>query len=206
REMERPSCGSERPRREYTRPRSSYEMPSCENVKPSCGCEQKAEMVENIFIINDCSCQEFMRINDLYNCTFDKANRELMDAVKNLSDAMESIVMGLCYSDRANEISSYINEFLGSMEESDSSDNQPTCPTMRCTCNQTCNNSCTQMVNPCMQMREDLNELICTLNDLEKEGLEHTKEALDKLMDAKELRKCIGELKSKVAKNCYPKC
>lgn len=225
RERERSGCGCEMSGREYTRPRTSYEMPRCETekpscgsemprcevMKPSCGCEQENEMVENIFIINDCSCHEFMRVYDWYNCVVDKAHREFMEAEKNLKDAMECITMGLNYNEKAKEIGMYIDDFLDSMKESDSCDNQPSSCLARNTSNPTCNNSCTQMCtaskcNPCMQMRAELHEMLATVNEMEMDSLEHTNEALDKLMAAKQLHNCLNELKSKIAKNCYPRC
>ena len=203
-ESMRPSCGCERPVHESMRPSCGCEMPQNERVRPSRSCAAK-EAVQNIIVVNDCSCQEFMRLYDWYNCTADKARREFMGAEKGLNDAMDCIKMGLCYNEKAKEIKTCMDEFLDSMNETDN-----TCNNNNCGCNTGCNNGCmprhTHKCDPCMKMREELNEMICNLNKLEEESLECTKAAVDKLMEARELNKCLCELKNKVAKNCYPKC
>ena len=221
-ESMRPSCGSERPRREYTRPSCSYEMPKSECARPSrsCECEAEKEAIENIIVVNDCSCQEFMRLHDWYNCTADKSRREFMGAEKGLKDAMDCIKMGLEYNEKSKEIFDCMDEFLDSMNETDSCGRKHACNNTRntnncgcntnCGCNNTCNNSCmprcTPKCDPCMEMREELREMMCNINKMEEESLECTKAAIDKLMEAKELHKCLCELKNKVARNCYPKC
>ena len=206
-----PSCGCERPVRESMRPSCGREMPHNECVRPSRSCAPEKEVVESIIVVNDCSCQEFMRLYDLYNCTADKARREFMGAEKGLNDAMDCIKMGLCYNEKAKEIYTCMDEFLDSMNETDNTRNTNNCGcNMNCGCNTNCNNSCMprpmHKCDPCMKMREELKEMICNMNKLEEESLECTKAAVDKLMEARELNKCICELKNKVAKNCYPKC
>ena len=210
-ESMRPSCGCERPVRESMRPSCGREMPHNECVRPSRSCAPEKEVVESIIVVNDCSCQEFMRLYDLYNCTADKARREFMGAEKGLNDAMDCIKMGLCYNEKAKEIYTCMDEFLDSMNETDNTRNTNNCGcNMNCGCNTNCNNSCMprpmHKCDPCMKMREELKEMICNMNKLEEESLECTKAAVDKLMEARELNKCICELKNKVAKNCYPKC
>ena len=221
-EMVRPSCETVRPAREmvrpareYTRPSCSFEMPQNEYVRPSRGCGAEKEVVENITIHNDCSCQEFMRLNDWFNCTFDKSRREFMGAEKGLMDAKDCIKMGLCYNEKVKEISICMDESLESMNETDSCETHHACHNRRntsnCGCNTNCNNSCMQRCeskkcDPCMKMRRELNEMLCNLNKVEEESLEHTQKAIDKLMEAKQLSQCICELKNKLAKNCYPKC
>jgi len=227
-EMVRPSCETVRsaremvrPAREYTRPSCSCEMPQNECVRPSRGYAAEKEVVENITIHNDCSCQEFMRLNDWFNCTFDKSRREFMGAEKGLMDAKDCIKMGLCYNEKVKEISKCMDEFLESMNETDSCETHHACHNRRntgncgcnttCGCNTNCNNSCMQRCepmkcDPCMKMRRELNEMLCNLNKVEEESLECTQKAIDKLMEAGQLSKCICELKNKLAKNCYPKC
>lgn len=202
---EMPRCEAVRPSCESMRPSCGCEMPKNECVRPSRSCVPEKEVVESIMVVNDCSCQEFMRLFDWYNCTVDKARREFMGAEKGLKDAMDCIKMGLCYNEKAKEIKTCMDEFLDSMKETDNK-----CNTNNCGCNTGCNNSCMprhmHKCDPCMKMREELNEMICNLNKLEEESLECTKAAVDKLMEARELNKCLCELKNKVAKNCYPKC
>ena len=226
-EMMRPSCEPVRPAREmvrpsreHTRPSCSCEMPQNECVRPSRGCTAEKEVVENIIMQNDCSCQEFMRLNDWFNCTFDKSRREFMGAEKGLMDAKDCIKMGLCYNEKVKEISICMDEFLESMNEADSCETHHACHNRRntsncgcntCGCNTNCNNSCMQRCepmkcDPCMKMRRELNEMLCNLNKVEEESLECTQKAIDKLMEAGQLSKCICELKNKLAKNCYPKC
>ena len=209
-ESMRPSCCGERPMHESMRPGCGCEMPQNECVRPSRCCREK-EAVQNIIVVNDCSCQEFMRLYDLYNCTADKARREFMGAEKGLNDAVDCIKMGLCYNEKAKELFTCMDEFLDSMNEEDNTRNTNHCGcNMNCGCNTNCNNSCMprqmQKCDPCMKMREELKEMICNMNKLEEESLECTKAAVDKLMEARELNKCICELKKRVAKNCYPKC
>ena len=220
-EYMKPDCGCERTHREYTRPSCGYEMPHNECVKPSHRCAAEEPMVENIIVVNDCSCQEFMRLYDWYNCTADKAHREFMGAEKGLNDAADCIKMGLEYNVKAKEIFDCMEEFLDSMNETDSCENKTAYDNTRnmnscgcntnCGCNTSSNNSCMPRCtpikcDPCMKMREELKEMMCTINKLEEESLEHTKAATDKLMEARRLHKCLCELKNKVAKSCYPKC
>ena len=61
-------------------------------------------------------------------------------------------------------------------------------------------------VDPCTQMREQLRDMIEVLTNLEEESLKHAQESMDKLMEAKQMHKCLCELKDKIAKNCFPKC
>ncbi|WP_310603420.1 hypothetical protein [Anaerosporobacter sp.] len=238
------NCGCGRTMTEYTRPSCNYERVN-EAAESNCGRMPMNEAVESINV-EDCSCQEFMRIFDWYNCTTDKASREFMEAEKDLNDAIECIKMGLAYNEKAKDINTCMDEFLDAMNEENVCDKQATCGNarndcntrcncdMRNTCSSNCNNSCSGRCNnscntncacacnvmsmnsctqgcsrrndPCMQMRAELKEMICDINKVEEESLEHAQQAVDKLMEAQKLRKCACELKSKVARNCFPKC
>lgn len=181
----------------------------CEVKKPVCGCKQN-EQVSNIVIVNDCSCQEFMRIYDWYNCTADKAHREFLEAEKELKDAIDCIIMGLGYNAKAKEFSQFMDEYLDSMKEDHDKDMNCGCNTT-CGCRNTCerSNTCgcnSKRMNPCTEMREQLHEMMEVLNCLEGESLKHAQQSMDKLMEAKQMHKCLCELKEKIAKNCYLKC
>lgn len=213
-ESVRPSCGCEKSRSEHTKPSCGYEMPKNERVRPNrSGVAGDREVVESILVVKDTTCQEFMRLYDWFNCTDDKSRREFMGAEKGLKDAMDCIKMGLDYNEKAKEIANCMDEFLDSMNETDSCETKSAYNNRRnhnnCGCNNSCNsmNRCTpKMCDPCMKMREELREMMCNLNEIEEESLECTKAAIDKLKEARELHRCICELKNKVAKNCYPKC
>ncbi|WP_167958289.1 hypothetical protein [Anaerosporobacter faecicola] len=188
-----------KPVRERERQECGDRKPACERETPRCGCRNEQMENEgadlNIILVNDCSCQEFMRMYDWYNCSADKAHREFMIAEKNLRDAMEYMKMGMEYNQKAKEIHSYMEEFLDGMDGTDDGVEKG--------CKRTCH-ACN--CDPCKQMREEWIEMMDTLNTIENDSLKHTKEAITCLMDAQNLHRSLCQLKNKVANTCFPKC
>lgn len=187
-------------------------------------------VVDKILVVNDCSCQELMRVNDWYNCIVDKSKREFYQANKELEDAMEDITRGISYSEKAKEISDFINSYLDSVEKNKVTEKDMCCE-QKCGCNTSCYNTtcccnpcvnetsncnttckmakaypCKKSENACDLMADKYNEMYHNLNQLECEALKATQQAAEKLAEIKKLQKCMSELKDQIVKKCYPNC
>lgn len=233
-------CNGEIKRRfEYCNENTCNENTCYKNTCKESNCKEdtckEINVIDKILIVNDCTCQELMRVNDWCNCTMDKAKREFYQAEKGTKEVMDALTLGMTYSDKAKEISDYLFSYIDSVEDKKEDVKKNGCcnqscrsTTMSynttCCCNpcenemQSCNKNCgmnmkmpkqytcKEKENPCKQMVDQYNEMADKLRHLECEALKNTQEVNEKLMEMKKMQKCMCELKSQILKNCYPQC
>lgn len=160
-----------------------------------CGNEEEIEIEvvsrkEYEMAVEEAYCQRFRRVVDQYNHLEHCADKSFDQGFTELTQALEHFENGMDYSSEYMKIHEKIHGMLGQFDQMNSGCAQ-------CRRNTTCS---------CENLRDELQEMVDDLMALQEQANNHTLEALRTLEEAKELDKCIHDLRIKMEKECYPRC
>lgn len=163
------------------------------NCNRRCGNEEAVEVVsreEYVMAVEEAYCQRFRRVVDQYNHLEHCADKSFDQAFTELTQALEHFENGMDYSNEYMKIHEKIDGMLGQFGDMNSGCSQ-------CRRNTTCS---------CENLREEFQDMVNDLIALQEEANNHTLEAIRTLEEAKELDKCIHDLRIKMEKECFPRC
>lgn len=137
---------------------------------------------EDILKYKNSSLEYFEVIISKYKDIEKIEDEEFILGLEELKDAIESIEYGILLNCQSNEVRNEVNKWIDSFIE-------------------VYDINCSD--NKCKILRQELENIINEVEELEAESLYYAKIAKQKLAKSRELNKFLNELQQKIEENCY---